>query len=321
MHLNSVYQSSKPDLKTIWLELFGMQPDESNPEFIRSYLLDIREMADKIEKRNIFSHKGSFGHALLIAGKRGMAGASVLASKAALRTGAGLVTVYGPECNRTIVQTAVPEVIFISDENQEKISCMPDLSFYNAVAIGPGTGTHHTTANALEELLHQVRVPIVIDADALNILSAEPTLLKFIPATSILTPHPGEFDRLFGKSDSEYQRFQKAILQSADLQVYIVLKGAYTRIFTPEGDVYFNSTGNAGMATAGSGDVLTGVITGLLAQKYSPLNAVVLGVFLHGLSGDMALNHETEETLIASDLIENLKSAYSILHVYKNDSK
>lgn len=321
MKLISANQSPKPDLQTIWQELFGNHPDVNSPEFAHCYLPEIREIADKLQNRSKSGHKGTFGHALIIAGKKGMAGACVLSSKAALKSGAGLVTAFGPDCNRTIVQTAVPEVIFISDENQEKISRMPDLSAYDSIVAGPGIGTHHTTMNALDELLQTIKVPLVLDADALNIISLEKALLSMIPSNSILTPHPGEFDRLFGISNSAYERLLVARTKAMELQVYIVLKGAYTRIITPDGQVFFNSTGNAGMATAGSGDVLSGIIAALLAQKYSPLDAALIGVYLHGLSGDLSLSHETMETLTASDLIENLKGAFSILHVYKNDSK
>lgn len=321
MKLISANQIPKPDLHIIWQELFGNQPDLISPEFTNSYLPEIREIADKLHNRSKFGHKGTFGHALIIAGKKGMAGASVLSSGAALKSGAGLVTAFGPECNRTIIQTANPEVIFISDENQEKISRIPDLTLYDAVAMGPGIGTHHTTINALDELLQKIKVPLVLDADALNIISLEKSLMVSVPAYSILTPHPGEFDRLFGQSHTEFDRFRLAREKAMNLQVFVVLKGAFTRIFTPEGDVFFNATGNAGMATAGSGDVLTGIIAGLLAQKYPPADAVLIGVYLHGLSGDLALSHETMETLTATGLIENLKGAFSILHVYKNDSK
>lgn len=295
----------------------GLHPEGIECIDTKFQLLEIKQIASLIKSRNRFSHKGSFGHALLIAGKKGMAGASVLASKSALRTGAGLVTVYGPECNRCIVQTAIPEVIFLSDENQEKISRLPDLLSYSAIAVGPGIGTHHTTVNMLDEFLSTVKVPLVLDADAINILSLEKELMRKVPQNSILTPHPGEFDRLFGKSSGSFERFSVARQVAVECQIYIVLKGANTQIITPEGKACFNSTGNPGMATAGSGDVLTGIIVSLLAQKYTAEEACMAGVFLHGLAGDLALHHETVETLIASDIIDYIKNAFLTLNIYK----
>jgi len=231
-----------------------------------------------------------------------MAGASVLAAKAALRSGVGLVTVHGPECNRIITQTAIPEAIFQSD--------LTTIDRYNAIAIGPGIGTHAETAAILRDLLIKTDKPCILDADALNIISQQNDLLQLIPKYSVLTPHPKEFERLFGVSNSSYERMLKAQESAKLYGVYIILKGAHTLIATPDGMLYFNSTGNSGMATAGSGDVLTGILAGLLAQGYSPEEVAKIGVFLHGRAADLALEDESKESLIAGDIIDRLGKAF-----------
>lgn len=263
-----------------------------------------------LRKRSEFSHKGTFGHALIVAGSKGMAGASVLSAKAALRSGAGLVTVHAPECNRVIVQIAIPEAIFQSDFDSEFISNVDSVDSFNAIAIGPGISTHAITAKMLESFLSKLEKPCVFDADALNILAQHKDLLKLIPKNSILTPHPKEFERLFGTCSSSYERIKKAQNAAMESGVIVILKGAHTLIATPEGKLYFNSTGNSGMATAGSGDVLTGILVGLLAQGYPPEEAAKVGVFLHGRAGDLALKNESKESLIAGDIIEQLGKAY-----------
>ena len=288
----------------------GIHPaaiEETESDF---YYLEKKDIAPLIKKRSKFSHKGTFGHALIVAGSKGMSGASVLAAKAALRTGAGLVTIHGPECNRNIVQTIIPEVIFQSDYATDLVSNVDASEKHNAIAIGPGIGVHAETTEMLKNFLKKQHKPCVLDADALNILSQHKDLLKLIPENSILTPHPKEFDRLFGPAISTYERMKKASLAAQDLELTIILKGAYTIIATPEAKVYFNSTGNSGMATAGSGDVLTGILVGLLAQGYLPEDAAKTGVYLHGLAGDLALETQSEESLISGDIIAALGKAY-----------
>lgn len=240
-----------------------------------------------------------------------MAGAAVLSSEAALRSGAGLVTVHSASCNRIILQTAVPEVIFESDNHENYISEFRDLSKYDAIAIGPGINQANETALFLKSILGACERPVVLDADALNLIAANRNLLQLIPENSILTPHPKEFERLFGKSTNSYDRLQKASTIAQTHKIIIILKGAHTQIFMPNGKIYFNSTGNAGMATAGSGDVLTGIMVGLLAQGYQPQDAALTGVFLHGLAADLI--PETEETMLASDIIRGLKLAFRTL--------
>lgn len=267
-----------------------------------------------VEKANIqpllisrtrFSHKGTFGHALIWAGKKGMAGAAVLASKAALRAGAGLVSVHSVDENRVILQSTVPEAIFVNE--------LTELDHYNSFAFGPGLGTGDQTAEMLFELLKTLRKPCVLDADALNIISRHKNFLEFIPENSILTPHPGEFERLFGPSANSQERMEKASAMAQEYGFVIVLKGANTLTATPDGKMHFNSTGNPGMASGGMGDVLTGVIASLLAQGYTPEQSALMGVYLHGLAADLALQAQSEESLLAGDVAQNLGNAYKFL--------
>ncbi|HLP05000.1 MAG TPA: NAD(P)H-hydrate dehydratase, partial [Paludibacter sp.] len=206
-----------------------------------------------------------------------------------------------------------PEIIFQPDAHSYYNTAAPQSAKYSAMAIGPGIGTHPDTAKMLRELLQETGKPCVLDADALNMLAMENDLLELIPKNSILTPHPKEFDRVFGHSPTSFHRLMKAQEAAIRYGVIIVLKGAYTCIALPDATLHFNSTGNPGMATAGSGDVLTGILCGLLAQGYTPIAAAKLGVFLHGLAGDLALEKESEESLIAGDIIENIGRAYDFI--------
>ena len=266
-----------------------------------------------LRKRGKFDHKGTYGHGLLVAGSSAKAGAAVLAAKAALRTGAGLVTCHLPSSCGHVIQTALPEAMISKDKNGEIITEAPDTENYSAVAFGPGAGTERETAVAFHSLIKSCSRPLVIDADGLNILAAENKWLSQLKKGTILTPHPGEFERIAGRSSRGYERLQLQVSLSVRHEIIIVLKGAHTSVTTPEGKVYFNSTGNPGMATAGSGDVLTGIILSLLAQGYKPANAAVLGVYLHGLAGDIAVKNIAPESLIASDLTDNLSRAYNYL--------
>jgi NAD(P)H-hydrate epimerase len=274
------------------------------------FLIEKEDISSLIPARNKFAHKGDFGHALLISGSRGKMGAAVLASKACMRSGTGLLTVHIPACGELIVQTAFPEAMVEIDRNNDFISGIGELARYNAIGIGPGIGLKKETAGVLFRLFENRDKPLVIDADAINLLSQNKALLKALPPGNILTPHPKEFDRLAGISANPHQRLLKALALAVELKSYIILKGAHTAICTPDEKCYFNPTGNPGMATAGSGDVLTGIILGLLAQSYSPLHAALVGVFLHGLSGDIAAALNSEESLIAGDIIANLGAAF-----------
>lgn len=264
-----------------------------------------------IRKRPVFAHKGTFGKVLLIAGSKGMMGAATLAAKAVLRTGAGLICVHIPESGVDILQTIIPEAILSIDKNKEIVTELPDFKDYSAIGIGVGLGEHSYTADVLEELLVGSLNPIVIDASALNILAAHPHWITHIPPNSILTPHPRELERLAGiKFQNSWERLHKAIELAKKMQVIIVLKGAYSAVVMPTGVVHFNSTGNSGLATAGSGDVLTGIITSLLAQGYSPGEAARLGVFAHGYAGDAAAEVRSKAGMIASDIIEHLPTFF-----------
>jgi len=259
-----------------------------------------------VKPREKFSHKGTFGHALILAGAYGKIGAAVLASKACVHSGVGLLTVHIPECGYEIMQISLPEAMISIDPNQKNITSLPELDSYSAVGIGPGVGQEPLTVRILDELLNKIKVPLIIDADALNILSKHPDLLEKLPAKAILSPHPKEFQRLAGESDNEFDRLELARNFAKKHNVIICLKGAYTAVVLNNGDVHFNSTGNPGMATGGSGDVLTGILTSLLAQKYTPEQAAISGVYQHGLAGDRAAEKKTMTALIASDIIENL---------------
>lgn len=262
--------------------------------------------------RNRFAHKGNFGHALLVAGSFGKIGAAVLSAKACLRSGAGLLTVHIPKCGYDILQSTVPEAMVMTDINAEfNTKVEDDLTKYEAIGIGPGLGTAPETKIMLKEVLNAYRSPVVLDADALNIMATQKELLKLIPPGSILTPHPKEFERLFDETANDFDRIQLALQKAKELNVVIVLKGHYTLIATPDGKAFFNSTGNAGMATAGSGDVLTGILTGLLAQGYNSIEAAILGVYLHGLAGDFAAKEFSMEALIAGDIIVNLGRVFT----------
>lgn len=276
-----------------------------------SYLfLEKTEIKQLMKKRDKFSHKGNFGHALLIAGGYGKMGAAVLASRSCLRTGTGLLTSYIPRCGYDIMQISTPESMVITDSCQEYISDLPDLSFYSAIGIGPGIGTNELTGDMLKQLILKVKVPLVIDADGLNILSVNKKWLNKLPENTILTPHPKEFDRLAGDSSDSFERCQKAGEFSKKYKVIVVIKGAFTQIHYPDGTICFNSTGNPGMATGGSGDVLTGIILGFLAQGYRSEEAVKIGVYLHGLAGDIAAGKLGEDSIIASDIIKFLPEAF-----------
>jgi NAD(P)H-hydrate epimerase len=232
-----------------------------------------------------------------------------------LRSGAGLVSVHAPQCGYETLQTAVPEAMVVSDTENDFISDSIRVEQFNAIGIGPGIGTEKQTQNILKLLIQNTKVPLVLDADALNIISENKTWLAFIPANSILTPHPKEFERLAGKSENSFERLKIQREFSIKNKVYVVLKGAHTAISCPNGNFYFNSTGNPGMATGGSGDVLTGIITSLLAQGYTSQQASIMGVYLHGLAGDIAAQEKTEESMIASDIIECLPEAFHFLKI------
>jgi ADP-dependent NAD(P)H-hydrate dehydratase / NAD(P)H-hydrate epimerase len=294
----------------------GLHPDYLPIESSFHYL-QIADIKPFIKHRFKYSHKGTFGHCLMILGSYGKIGAAILASKAGLKTGAGLMTVHIPSCGYEIMQTALPEVMVSVDSAKDGFSDLP-LNLlaqpYAAIGIGCGLGQSPQTLKAFEHLLSFVHQPLVIDADAINMLGSHQELLELLPKNSILTPHPKEFERLTRKTDNEFERLEVLQNFAQVYQVYVVLKGANTAIATPEGDIYFNSTGNQGMATAGSGDVLTGIITGLLAQGYTSKESALLGVYLHGLAGDLALQNNSYESVIATDIIHHIGNGFNYIN-------
>ncbi len=277
------------------------------------FLLEREDLQELLKPRFKFAHKGNFGHALLIAGCQGMAGASVLSAKACLRSGVGLLTVHVPSVNNTIVQSAVPEAMTEVDRGIDCFTCPTDTDDYQAVGIGPGLGKSDETESALLAQIDTCQTPMVIDADALNLLAEHRTYIGRLPKGSILTPHPGEFERLVGKCQDSYERLIKACDLAKTAGVYIVLKGAYSTIITPEGKCFFNTTGNPGMATGGSGDVLTGIILALLAQNFKAEDAACLGVYVHGLAGDIAAKKKGMIGMTAGDIVNYLPMAWRLM--------
>jgi ADP-dependent NAD(P)H-hydrate dehydratase / NAD(P)H-hydrate epimerase len=266
-----------------------------------------------LKRRMKFDHKGNFGHGLLIAGSISKMGAAILAAKAALKSGIGLITCHIPSGCEPIVQTSLPEAMVHTDEYETFFSEVTESDLFNAIGIGPGIGTQLKTQNFLHDLLMSCNKPIVLDADAINILGINDKWLSIIPTGAILTPHPKEFERIAGKTADGYSRLMKQINFSEKYNCIVVLKGAHSSISFPSRKVFFNSTGNPGMATAGSGDVLTGIILSLLAQGYSSENAAITGVFIHGLAGDIATEESCYESVIASDIINNIGNAFKRL--------
>jgi NAD(P)H-hydrate epimerase len=277
-------------------------------------ILEKEEIRRIIKPRKRFAHKGNFGHGLLIAGSYGMAGASILSAKACLRSGIGLLTVHAPIHNHDLLQTTVPEAIVQTDIHERYFAQPTDLSKYKALAIGPGLGQEEDTALAMMEQIQGSTLPIILDADAINILSTHRNWLSRIPKRCILTPHLGELERMVGKCMDTYERLTKVKELATYLQSYVIVKGAWTVIVTPEGQYHFNPTGNPGMATAGSGDVLTGILLALLAQGYSQEEACKLGVYVHGLAGDIAAGEMTEISMTAGDIIAALPKAWKEIY-------
>ncbi|HPR25832.1 MAG TPA: NAD(P)H-hydrate dehydratase [Lentimicrobium sp.] len=286
-----------------------------HPEFIEqcecnNYLIETDDCRSLYKVRPKFAHKGHFGHALLIAGSTGKSGAAVMAARACLRSGVGLLTVHTPADGFQTIQGSVHEAMVSIDPDDSCFSALPVLDAYNAIGIGPGLGMDEQSAAALKLLIQQTHVPLVLDADALNILGENKTWLSFLPPGSILTPHPKEFERLTEPTGNHFDRLELLRAFAVRYRLYIVLKGAYTATATPEGDLFYNPTGNPGMATGGSGDVLTGIILGLRASGYSARDACILGVWLHGKAGDLAAGKYGQPSMLPGDMIEMLGKAF-----------
>ena len=282
----------------------------------KNYLTTQDSVSKLLKSRSQFSHKGSFGHGLLIAGSYGKFGAAILASKAAVHSGIGLLTVYAPKIGFPILQTGVPEAIFEADRGEHFINHISEKQYHNAVAIGCGIGQEAATQKAIGNWLTTQPQKLIIDADALNILAKNKNRLSDIP-NAILTPHPKEFARLFGDTPTHFQRIEKQRQASQEYKLFIILKGKHTTISTPNGKIYYNPTGNRGMATGGSGDVLTGILLGLLAQGYGYLDTCLLGVYIHGLAGDLSYQQHSFEGTTASTLTEYLGKAFQKIRITK----
>jgi ADP-dependent NAD(P)H-hydrate dehydratase / NAD(P)H-hydrate epimerase len=291
----------------------GLHEDFISQVDVKNFLLTGKTVGGLLKPRTKFAHKGHFGHALLIAGGYGKMGASVLASEACLRSGVGLLHTHTPVKGYPVIQTAVPEAMVTIDPDDNCFSTLPDLEPFTAIGIGPGIGFDEKTKRALKLLIQNSAVPLLLDADALTILGENKTWISFVPKNSVFTPHPKEFERLAGKAGNDFDcnRLQREFCVKHG--VYLVLKGAHTCICGPDGVCYFNTTGNPGMATGGSGDVLTGIILGLMAQRYSSRDACLLGVYLHGLAGDLAAKKQGMEAMIAGDIVRFIGKAFKML--------
>lgn len=275
------------------------------------YFLERKDITTLLKRRGKFDHKGNYGHGLIISGSQSKTGAAVLAAKAALRSGIGLITCHVPSGSGSIIQTCLPEAMVQPDKDETRITSIDDIELFTAIGVGPGIGTEEVCQKALHDLLKTCDKPMVLDADAINILGLNKGWMSLIQPGTILTPHHKEFERIAGKTGDSHERLTKQMALSEKYKCIIVLKGANTTVSLPDGRVFFNSTGNPGMATAGSGDVLTGIILSLLSQGYSQENAAVAAVYIHGLAGDIAAEKLCYESVIASDIAGNIGSAFN----------
>lgn len=308
-----LFADTQPFLGRVKVLDIGLSAEYVERAECRYEIVETDYVRRQMMQRGDFAHKGTMGHALLVAGAYGMSGAATLAARACLRSGVGKLTAVTPRCNYNIMQISVPEAIVALDREDYFSEAVPTDGI-TAVGIGPGLGTEEGSALAMMSEIQQTQCPLVLDADAINMLGTHGAWIDQLPGGVILTPHPREFDRLYGNTCySDFDRLRAASQMAEDLRGYIVLKGHYTAICLPDGKVFFNDTGNAGMATAGSGDVLTGILTGLLARGYSQKHACITAVWLHGLAGDLAAERLGRESLTASDIISFLPEAFKSL--------
>jgi NAD(P)H-hydrate epimerase len=308
--LSFMFPDSYPFTGDWHLLPIGLHPDAILDTTTPYNYTEEEDILPLLKPRKKFDHKGIFGHGLLVAGSRNKAGAAVLSAMAALRTGIGLITCHIPASGCTVIQSAIPEAMVRPDRNDSIITAVENPNDYSAIGVGPGIGTSEETANGVRKLIEECSKPIVLDADALNILSLHKEWLALLRPGTILTPHLKEFERLAGKAGNSYERVMMQIDFSLKYKCIVVLKGAHTSVALPDGKVYFNSTGNPGMAKGGSGDVLTGIVLSLLAQGYQPADAAVAAVFIHGMAGDIALRRLSPESVIATDITENISEVF-----------
>ena len=302
-------ESSLGELHVLDIGLLKDFIAQAQPEYL---FADHQKVSEWLRPRRKFSHKGNFGHALLVAGSYGKIGAAVLSARACIRSGSGLLSVHVPSCGYGILQGVIPEAMTIADKDEMINTSFgkTDLKTFKAIGIGPGIGLDKQTGKMLLDLFNNYPLPMVIDADALNLIAANKDWLKLVAPNSILTPHPKEFDRIFGESKNDADRLALAAQKAREHNIIIVLKGHHTLIAAPGGEKYFNTSGNAGMAKGGSGDALSGMATAMLAQGYEPLQAAVLAVYLHGLAGDLSAAIYSMEAMTASDLIDSIGKAF-----------
>ncbi|MCP1300858.1 NAD(P)H-hydrate dehydratase [Chryseobacterium sp. S0630] len=291
------------------IDLSKIYADATDSDY---YVIDDSLVASVFIPRQEFSHKGSYGKAVIIGGNYGKIGAAVLATKSALKTGAGLTFTLAPECGYDILQTSCPEAMFIKGGDTFILNFEIDNDF--TCGVGPGLGTHSGTEKSFLNFLKDYSKPLILDADALNIISKDPENLKLIPEKSIITPHPKEFERLFGSTEDSFKRLELAKKKAKDLNIYIILKDHHTQVITPQGKVFYNITGNSGLAKGGSGDILTGILTSLLAQKYSEEETCILGVWLHGRAADIASEKHSKESMLPTDVIDAFGTVFEELN-------
>lgn len=309
----SFFSSTNADRLGLWvIRDLNLDPEFHKQLKCEQHLITKAMVKPLVVARHRFSHKGSFGHCLFIGSKMNMAGALVMAGKSALRTGSGLITLASVEANRIVLQTQLPEAMFLKIGVESITDIKESFQGYDIIAIGPGLGQDKDTQAVLPRFLATQPVPLILDADALNIISSL-EIVNQIPKGSILTPHPKEFDRMFGSQKDDFERRNRQVEMSKKYNIYIVLKGAFTTVSTPSGEIYYNQTGNPGMAVGGSGDILTGMIGSLLGQGHSRHNACILGVYMHGLAGDLAAKDLGEEFMISTDIIDYISTAYKMV--------
>lgn len=299
----------------------GIQETGFNAQEPVYYWFRIEDAQNLLPQRKKFSHKGNYGHCLLISGQKGMSGCTVLSAGACLRSGAGRLTIHAPSSSNDILQITIPEAMVSADPEADYITTVPDLSPYEVLGIGPGIGTREETAEFIHKLLQVRTVPLVLDADALNILSKMENWKELLCKDDVILPHPGEFDRLFGSHDSHLQRINTIENTVMNYPFTIVLKGAHTIVAQSGKHLSFNTSGNPGMASGGSGDVLTGMVMGYIGQGMDTYDAARLAVYVHGLSADIYTHEEDSSTLIAGDIIQNIGKVVKQIKSHEEEGK
>ncbi len=307
--LSFFFKENKPVIGKVKILDIGIDRDTVMKTPTDYIYVEARNISSMLKPRDPYGDKETYGRCTLFVGSLGMFGAATLSGKGALRAGVGVLTVHSAAYGMIPLQTSLPCALFDPDRNDRYITDMRTPHSVKAIGIGPGIGTNDETIDTLEALLKNATVPLILDADALNCISRRPALLSLLPSATIITPHPGEFDRLFGEHNSTEERLKKAIKMAGYYNIIIVLKGHHTMVIRPTGEVHINSTGNPGMATGGSGDVLTGVITAFAAQGFRPELAATIGVYIHGLAGDIAAEEKGEWGVTAEDIADNIGRA------------